>query len=569
VYFPKKSLRFISLFIVCLLFFILFAVKLVLLQVFRSSYLTKVADKQQNHVIPLDPRRGTIYDRKMRPLAVDVAAFSLYADPRMMGKAGIEKATNALPSILGVSKSFVSERLSRDKNFVWLVRKLPVEKADEIKKLKIKGLNFVKESRRRYPGQRLAAHLLGFAGMDDNGLEGLEMKYNHVLAGHPGVAQMLRDARQQDLLIEQMLIQPQDGFDLVLTIDENIQYFAEEALEKGFARHRPQNASLIIIDPKTGEILALANRPTYDLNEFGASREDQRKNHAVADMYEPGSVFKIVAASAALEKGAFQETDKIFCENGEYRVANHILHDHQRHGTLTFREVIEQSSNIGVTKIAQKLGGEPIYDFAIRLGFAKKTNIDIPGEVSGSLKPTRFWSKTSIGAVPIGHEVGVTTIQLVCAMSAIANDGVLMQPFVVKEVRDQKGEVIEAFSPKIIRQAIDPKTAKRVKDILVGVIEHGTGKLGKIPDVFAAGKTGTAQKIINGQYSHNQFYATFIAFAPADNPKIAMAIAFDDPRSSHFGGTVCAPIFKEIATNVLKYLSAEDAAHQKEENDAP
>ncbi|MFA6378731.1 MAG: penicillin-binding transpeptidase domain-containing protein, partial [Candidatus Omnitrophota bacterium] len=521
MYFPKKSLRFISLFIACLSLFIFFAVKLILLQVFRSSYLTQVADKQQTHVFRIDPKRGTIYDRKMRPLALDVAAFSLHADPRMMGKAQVARAIALLPPILGVSKSFLAERLSRDKNFVWLVRKLSIEKADQIKKLKIKGLSFVKESRRRYPGQYSAAHLLGFAGMDDNGLEGIELKYDHVLAGRSGVAQMLRDARQQDLLIEQTLVRPQDGFDLVLTIDENIQYFAEEALHKGFVRYRPQSASLVIMNPKTGEILALVNRPTYDLNEFGKSNENQRKNRAVTDMYEPGSVFKIVAASAALERGAFQETDKIFCENGQYRVANHILHDHQRHGTLTFREVIEQSSNIGVTKIAQKIGREPIYDYAKRLGFAKKTDIDIPGEVSGALKPTRLWSKTSIGAVPIGHEVGVTTMQLVCAVSAIANNGVLMQPFVIKEIRDQKGEVIEVFFPKIVRQAIEPETASRVKDILIGVIERGTGKLAKIKDVFAAGKTGTAQKIVNGQYSHNQFYATFIGFAPAEDPKIA------------------------------------------------
>ncbi len=518
----------------------------------------------------LDPKRGTIYDRKMRPLAVDVAAYSLYADPRRMGKSGAAKAAAVLPGILGISKSFFDDRLGRDKNFVWLARKLPVDKADEIRKLKIKGLHFVKESRRRYPGQYLAAHLLGFAGMDDNGLEGIELKYNRVLAGHSGVAQMLRDARQQDLLIEQILVHPQDGFDLVLTIDENIQYFAEEALQKGFAKHRPQSASLIVMNPKTGEILALVNRPTYDLNEFSQSREEQRKNHAVADMYEPGSVFKIVLASAALERGVVQETDKIFCENGEYRIANHILHDHQRHGTLTFREVMEQSSNIGVTKVAQKLGGGPVYDYALRLGFAKKTGIDIPGEVSGALKPTRFWSKTSIGAVPIGHEVGVTTIQLVCAISAIANDGVLMQPFVIKEIRDQKGEVIETFFPKIVRQAMDVTTARRVKDILTGAIERGTGKLGKMKDVLAAGKTGTAQKIVGGQYSHNQFYATFIGLAPVEDPKIAMAIVFDDPRGSHFGGTVCAPIFKEIAENVLKYLNAESTIGEKpEEQNAP
>lgn len=556
MYFPKKSLRFIIVFLFFLLLFSVFAVKLVLIQVFRSSYLTGLAERQQTHAIRINPERGTIYDRRMRPLALDVAAYSLYADPRMMKPKDIARAIHELPALTGLERKFLIERLSRDKNFVWLARKLPPDVQDAIKKLKIKGLGFIKENRRRYPGESLAAHVLGFAGMDDNGLEGLELKCNHVLAGRFGVAQMLRDARQQDLLIEQDLVPPQDGFDLILTIDENIQYFAERALEKGFEKHRPLSASLIVMNPRTGEILALVNRPTYNLNHFERSSENVRKNHAVCDMYEPGSVFKIVAASAALEREAFKESDKIFCENGEYKVANHVLHDHQRHGTLTFQEVVEQSSNIGVTKIAQRMGRQPVYDYAIKFGFAKKTDVDLPGEVSGSLKPPRLWSATSIGAVPIGHEVGVTTIQLVCAVSAIANDGVLMKPFVIKEIRDKKGETIESFEPKVVRQVLEPKTAARMKIILNGVVERGTGKLAKMKEFSAGGKTGTAQKIVGGQYSHGQFNATFIGFAPVEDPKIAMAIVFDDPRGTHFGGTVCAPVFKEVAENVLKYLSA-------------
>lgn len=559
MYFPKKSLRFILFFLFCLSLFAYFGVKLILIQVFRSSFLTNLAEKQQTHVIRINPERGTIYDRKMRPLALDVAAYSLYADPRMMKPADVAKAIDNLPTLAGLDRKFLRDRLSRDKNFVWLARKLPLEAEENIKKLKIKGIGFIKESKRRYPGQSLAAHIIGFAGIDDNGLEGLELKCNNLLAGRQGVAQMLRDARQQDLLIEQNLVDPQDGFDLVLTIDENIQYFAERALDKAFIKHRPLSASLIILNPKTGEILALANRPTYNLNEFARSNENSRKDRVVCDMYEPGSVFKIVTGSAALEKGVFKETDKIFCENGEYRVANHILHDHQKHGTLTFQEVLEQSSNIGVTKIAQKLGGQHVYDYAIKFGFAKKTDVDLPGEVSGSLKSPRFWSATSIGAVPIGHEVGVTTIQLACAIAAIANDGILMKPFILKEVRDKKGELIEAFAPKVVRQAIEPKTAERMKIIMMGVVERGTGKMGKMKEFTAGGKTGTAQKIVGGQYSHGDFNATFIGFAPVEDPKIAMAIVFDDPSGTHFGGTVCAPVFKEVAENVLKYLAATES----------
>jgi len=566
VYFRKRSLRFILLFLFSIFFFGFFTVKLILIQVFRSSYLSHLAQKQQTHVITLTPRRGTIYDRRLRPLALDVAAYSLYAAPRMMKPSDVQKAVTVLPGMIGVSRSFLHERLTRDKGFVWLARKLSPEAMEKVTKLKLRGIHFMKESRRRYPGQTSAAHILGFAGTDNNGLEGLELKYNSTLAGRVGTAQMLRDARQQDLLIEQVLVKPQDGFDLVLTIDDNVQYFAEQALAKGFQRSRAISASIVVMNPQTGEILALANQPTYDLNEFGKSHQEQRKNHAVCDMYEPGSVFKIVLATAALEKGVIQETDKVFCENGEYRVANHILHDHQRHGTLSFREVMEQSSNIGVTKVAQKLGGALVNEYAQRFGFGKKTGIDVPGEISGFLKPLAQWSKTSIGAVPIGHEVGVTTIQLACAISAIANGGILMRPYVIKEIRDKENEVIESFSPRVVRQVMEPATAARVKSILAGVIERGTGKLAKMKNVAAAGKTGTAQKIVGGQYSHDQFYATFIGFAPVDNPQIAMAIVFDNPRGTHFGGTVCAPIFKEVAENVLKYLQAEEAAQPQEDH---
>lgn len=568
MYFRKRSLRFILLFIFFILFFGFFTLKLILIQVFRSSYLNHLAQKQQTHVITLAPKRGTIYDRQLRPLALDIAAYSLYAAPRMMKPADIAKAIDVLPRTIDLDKDLLRERLKRDKGFVWLARKLSLDDMEKVLALKLRGIHFMKESKRSYPGHEAAAHLVGFAGTDGHGLEGLELKFDKLLAGREGAAQILRDARQQDLLIEQALLKPQDGFDLILTIDDNIQYFVEQALAKGFQRHRAMSASIVVLNPRTGEVLALANRPTYDLNEFSKSHEDQRKNRAVCDMYEPGSVFKVVLTSAALEKGIVQETDKVFCENGAYRIVNHTLHDHHAHGTLTFREVVEQSSNIGVVKIAQKLGGPVFNDYAQRFGFGKRTGIDVPGEINGSLKPYGQWSKISIGSVPIGHEVGVTTIQLACAIAAIANDGILMKPYVVKEIRDKHGETIEKFSPHVVRQVIDPATAQRVKSILAGAIERGTGKLARIKNVAAAGKTGTAQKIVSGRYSHDHFYATFIGFAPVEDPKVAMAIMFDNPRGTYFGGTVCAPIFKEIAENVLKYLQAEEAVQSKKSHAA-
>jgi len=286
----------------------------------------------------------------------------------------------------------------------------------------------------------------------------------------------------------------------------------------------------------------------------------------VCDLFEPGSVFKIVTASAALGENKVKETDKFFCENGAYRVANHILHDHQKHGVLTFAQVIQESSNIGTTKVAQILGPEVVYRYARLLGFGAKSGIDIPGEISGMLKEPRFWSKTSIGAVPIGQEVGVTALQLANAISAIANGGLLMKPYIVSEVRDKFGETIKKFSPQVKSKAILPETASRVKKILEGAVEEGTGKLAKIEGYSAAGKTGTAQKVEpNGSYSHDKFIASFIGFAPAEEPAVAIVVTVDEPRSSHFGGVVSAPVFRAVAHDVLRYLKVKPSTQTSNE----
>lgn len=542
----------------------MFCVHLFLVQVFKASYLEHLAEKQHNYFLKLEPKRGTIYDRNMRPLALNLAAYSLYAQPRTMKQREKEEAFKLLPTVINIDSKVLRDQLSKDKYFVWLARKLSLTQVEQIKSLKIKGLDFVKESKRFYPNQALAAHVIGFAGIDNEGLEGIEARYNNYLKGEFGWSQILQDARQRKLLIEKGFIPPRDGMDIVLTIDETIQYVAERALDKAFLKHNAKGASIIVMNPKTGEILAMANRPTFDLSNPGTSTPDSRRNRALTDMYEPGSVFKIVAASAALESGKIKETDKFFCENGSYKVANHILHDHGSHGTLTFNQVIEQSSNIGVTKIAQILGANMIYKYAHQYRFGMPTKIELPGEVTGLLKPTSAWSKTSIGAVPIGQEVAVTAIQLACAISAIANDGVYMKPFVIKYIKDQNGEIINEFKPQVVAQVISKETADRLKPILTGVVENGTGKMAKIPDIVVAGKTGTAQKVIDGLYSHSQFYATFIGFAPVNSPELAMVIVFDEPHPSHFGGTVSAPVFKEVAEDALKYLDVIDQGGERE-----
>ncbi|MDP3142652.1 MAG: penicillin-binding transpeptidase domain-containing protein, partial [Candidatus Omnitrophota bacterium] len=446
-----------------------------------------MANKQHNLFLELPPDRGNILDRNLKPLSLNLPAYSLYAIPyRIKDK---EYTIVKLNSLLGLSRQFLEDRLGRKKSFIWLSRKLSVETVDKIKRLKIDGLGFIKESKRYYPNNNLAAHIIGFAGVDNNGLEGLELSYDNYLKGISGWTFVKRDARQRELLLEKYFIPPKDGYDLVLNIDATIQFIAEKELDEAFRKHNARGASIIVMNPYTGEILAMANRPSLDLNKYQNVEADSRRNRAICDMFEPGSVFKIVTASAALSENKVTENDKFFCENGQYKVANHILHDHTPHGILTFREVIEQSSNIGTTKVAQKLGPQIIYKYEKLFGFGALTKIDLTGEVVGMVIKPAAWSKTSIGAVPIGQEVAVTAVQLVTAISAIANGGYRMRPFVVRAIQDKQKELIKEFKPEVLSQVISEEIANRVKLILSGVVERGTGKMAKPASFTAAGKT--------------------------------------------------------------------------------
>ncbi len=556
MYIRKYSLRFICVFFALILFLFIFIVKLILIQVFQSEHLSALADKQHKHTIEIEPIRGSIYDRNLRPLAFNIPVYSLWANPKSMTKEDKQKAVQVLSPLLHLEPSFLRRRLNKKKYFVWLQRKLNKKTVDSIKAEKVHGLGFRKESKRYYPNGKLAAHIIGFAGTDNKGLEGLELFYNYELEGKKGYRQILRDARQRDLMLEGSLLPPRNGFNLVLTIDETIQYLAEKALEESFKKYKAKSASIIVMNPRTGEILALANRPTYDLSTASSSQFNERTNRAISFFYEPGSVFKIVTASAALEEEQFVESDIIYCEKGKYRVGNHILHDHRPHGKLTFQEVFEVSSNIGVTKIAQKLGPDIIYKYGRRFRFGMLTGINLKGEVKGVFKHPSRWSKTSIGAIPIGHEVTVTPIQLITALSAIANDGIYMKPYIVKYIKDHANQVIKSFQPQVVDRVISRDTARRVAKILTGVVERGTAPKAKIEGVQVAGKTGTAQKVIDGKYSHSKFYASFMGFAPVDNPRLAIIVVFDEPTPSHYGGTVAAPVFQKVMADALKYLES-------------
>lgn len=559
MYISNYYRRIKAVFLVFLLFFTCCIARLFFIEFFRSNYLRGIAKKQHNLIIELEPRRGTIYDANLKPLAINLSVDSVYATPQEISDNDKEKIIRQLSPILGVDGNYLRDRLYRKKYFIWLARKITPRQGEAIRRLNLKGIDFLKESKRSYYNGYLASHVIGFAGLDNAGLDGVELYYDRYLKGESGWALVLRDARQKKLDLQEKMSLPKDGYDLVLTIDEVIQYIAERELDKAFKTHHAQSATIIVMDPHTGAILAWANRPTFDLNEATRASADIRRNRAITDLFEPGSVFKIVTASAALEEKEVTEEDKFFCENGSYKFGPHVLHDHRPHGTLTFREVIEQSSNIGTSKVAQLLGPNLLYRYIKLFGFGNKTGIDLGGEINGVTREPRLWSKISIITIPMGQEVGVTALQLTSAISVIANGGQLMRPYLVKEIKDKYGESIKQFSPVMIRKVISLDTAERVKKILVGVLEQGTGKLARVPGFSAAGKTGTAQKLEpNGTYSHNKFIGSFIGFAPAEDPLIAIAVILDQPHPYYFGGVVATPVFKNVAGDVLRYLNSKN-----------
>ncbi|MGE5308438.1 MAG: peptidoglycan D,D-transpeptidase FtsI family protein [Deltaproteobacteria bacterium] len=559
MYIANYSRRTKAVFLLSFVFFAFALLRLLYIQFFRSSYLEEIAAKQHNCFMELEPRRGTIFDRNLNPQAVNLPCDSVFASPIEMKDDDKESVMRQVMETLKLDHSFLKNRFSRRKSFVWLARKVNQNQAEALRVLKLKGIGFVKESKRCYPNSYLTSQIIGFAGLDNVGLEGMELYYDRYLRGKAGNAIVLRDARSTKLDIYGKTEMPEDGKDIVLTIDEMVQYIAERELDKAFRSSRAKGATIVVMDPKTGQILAMASRPTFDCNAYKGVNKEQIRNRAICDMFEPGSVFKIVTAAAVIEEGKFSEQDKIFCENGEWHYGNgkRSLHDHTAHGWLTFQEVIENSSNIGTCKAAVKLGAQRMYKYIKAFGFGQKTGIEFPGEINGIVPDIKNWSGASIYNIPMGQGIGVSAIQLAGALSVIANGGTLMKPYIVMEIRDKSGKIEKAYSPTPVRTVISSDTAARVRKILVGVIENGTGKLAKSQEFTAGGKTGTAQKIeSNGTYSHSKFNASFVGFAPAEDPQVVIAVIIDEPRGFYYGGVISAPVFKNVAGDVLKYLKS-------------
>lgn len=534
--------------------FLIITYQLIQLTVIRRPALLELADKQNRLKIQIPPVRGQIVDRQGRELASNLRIPSVYAVPRVLTKEDIPVVAKQISAALNLKIPYINERLSRDKSFVWLKRKVTYEEAEKVEKPPIPSLGVIKEYRRFYPQGELLAQILGFTNIDNMGLEGIELHLNKELLGRAGMRYTKRDALGREIKAFEMKQTPAvDGHKVKLTIDQYLQYLTETSLDKAFKQYHAKGATAIIMDPKTGEILAMANRPTYDPNEYEKSGPDTRRNRAITDMYEPGSVFKIVAASAALNENKVTPETTFFCENGAWNYGPKVLHDVHKYGTLTFEEVIIKSSNIGAVKIAHRMDPNVYESYVDRFGFGKPTGIDMPGEAPGFTRPVSQWSKTSAYNVPIGQEVMVTALQMTTAMAVIANGGNLVKPYMLSKIEDSAGVTIKENKPVIRSQVIRPEVAETMRKILVRVVEEGTGKSAHIDGIAVGGKTGTAQKVLPGGrgYSHSAFMSSFIGFAPAEDPKYVMTIVVDEPRPVYYGGVVAAPVFKEVLSTAL------------------
>jgi cell division protein FtsI/penicillin-binding protein 2 len=554
---PISKKRFLAIDLAILAIFPVLIYQIFRLTVYNQDALVEFANRQHNLVIEMAPERGAILDRNLREFATNLKVPSIYAVPRLIPNRDLKKWVSELSTALKLSKDFLNERLGRDKAFVWLKRRTTMNESEAIRKLDTPYLGITYEPKRFYPHAEMLSNVIGFCNIDTVGVEGLELLYNDKLTGRPGFRYTKRDARGREVVaLEEKLIPPVNGARLILTIDQYIQYVTEQALDEAFRKHKAESAIAIVMDPHTGEILALANRPTFDPNQLNQSDVAHRRNRAITDIFEPGSVFKIVPVAAALNEGKVTTQDTFNCEHGEWRPRpSRIIHDVHPYGRLTLPEVLIKSSNIGTVKIGMRLGEQPLYDYIRKFGFGEKTGIDFPGEVVGILRPTNKWSKFSITSIPFGQEVAATSIQMLRAMAVIANGGRLVRPYLLQEIQDAKNVTIFKHEPHVSEPFLKPEVIQIMNETLERVITEGTGDKAKIEGVKVAGKTGTSQKLDpKGGYSHKHFVGSFIGYAPADNPKLVMIVSINDPHPYYYGGTVAAPVFKNVIERSLIHL---------------
>ncbi|MFH1613124.1 MAG: penicillin-binding protein 2 [bacterium] len=543
--------------ILCLILYRLFSI-----QILKHKAFQKIVNKQHHAKITIEPDRGIIYDCNMNPLVLNTKANSLFAIPSEIKN----KKTTAynLAPLINESFSCIYKKINQPKKkFVWIKRKLNKDTENNIQNLKIKGLHFVKETQRVYPHKTLACHILGFVDIDNKGLSGIEKSLDSYIKGIPGWMIMEKDAQNQYFIPSKCKSKnPEGGYSLKLTIDLVIQYIVESELDVIWEKFKPNSAFVIVMDPKSGKILAISNRPNFDPNNSNFYPAYTWKNRAIIDIFEPGSTMKMFLAASALNEKIFTPEEKIFCENGVYSIGRHKIHDHgKKYSWLTFTQVLAYSSNIGMVKIGTKLGKEKLYNCFFNFGFGQKTNLLLPGEMSGVLRKPNNWSSYSISAISIGQEIGITGIQLIKATSILANNGILKEPYLVESVLDNENHIIKEFvqqkqEKQVEKQILSSQTINAINKILQEVVISGTGTKASLKYYSVAGKTGTSQKIDpnTGTYSNNKYISSFIGYVPSNDPQLVILVVVDEPKGAYYGGEVGAPSFKNIAYESLKHL---------------
>ncbi|HEV8185740.1 MAG TPA: penicillin-binding protein 2 [Chthoniobacterales bacterium] len=554
--------------LVCLIFtglFSVFSFRLVYLQMVKHDEYAGLAAEKHVYKQSIYAERGAILDANGEVLAHNVPGETIVADATHVNDAA--RLAPVLAETLGLPQNEVSEKLSGGRRYIVLKRQVPQATAvalrEKLRTDNLRGVYFERDSTRVYPNGSMLCHVIGFTDFDHKGIQGIESSMEEYLHGQDGYRYVEHNrAGQEIVLYRGQERAPRDGYGVHLTVDLNLQNIVENEIDAAMQEYRPQKATIILMRPQTGEILAMANRPNFDLKDRADAKPEQMKNRAIIDMMEPGSTFKIVTAACALNEKKVRPDSVIFCENGLWNYGGRALHDHKPYGDMTVQDILIKSSNVGAAKLALSVGEQKFYEYIRRFGFGERTGIELPGEIPGVVHPPRAWSKISITRIPMGHEVGVTPLQMTLAMAAIANGGKLVTPRIVKSVTTADGQTVSTFTPTVLRQVISPETAQQIGSALRGVVsDRGTAAAAAVPGFTICGKTGTAQKVSpHGGYEHGKYVVSFSGYMPAERPEFVALVVLDDAKTKaelNYGGTVAAPIFSRIAEKAARYLDLE------------
>ena len=556
--------RLIQIFAMLAAWAVILIARLVQVQLVRHEEYTNRAQRQQERTLELSPVRGAILDARGRVLAESVAAESIYADPQAINNRGVVAAK--LAPILRIPARDIEARLRSEAGFVWIARQVPLEVTAQVRRLRITGIDFIEEHRRAYPRGSLAANVIGYVGVDGEGLGGVEHSFDSQVRGKAGRVTVLRDARRGMYIVGgEGVNRPVDGNHVVLTIDTVVQFIAERALNRAVDKFHAAGGAAIVMDARDGAILAMASAPTFDPNHYRDFPPASWRNRNVQEIYEPGSTFKIITASAGIEERVVTPSQILDCGNGSIQIADVEIHEHggTKYGLMTFEDVIVHSSNVGTIRVALALGEKRLYDYVRRFGFGERTNVLLPGEAAGLLRRLSRWSDVSEASISIGQEIGVTPVQVVRAIGTVANGGVRVEPRVIDRVVDDSGATIFRPERAVPQRVVSERTAAVLNEILKSVVYRGTGERAALPEHVVAGKTGTAQKAIRGGYAPDKFIASFGGYVPADRPRLVILVVVDEPRGEQFGGVIAAPAFREIAEGTLHYLRVPPSLPQR------